>query len=702
MMGSEEQNRINKHPILSEEDFEIVPFSFNGKQVSGKKGEMLSSALIANGIQIFGHHPKDHAPQGIFCANGQCAQCTVIVDGIAVKSCMTPLQANVKVESVEGYPALPEDDEEVVFQEIETVETDVLIIGAGPAGLQAALTLGKLGAKIILVDDKDRLGGKLLLQTHKFFGSVTDSYAGTRGIEIAKILEKEVQLYPNIDIWLNSPCIGVFSDQLVGILKEEIYLHVKPKKLLVATGAREKMLAFPGNTLPGVYGAGAFQTLVNRDLVKSSEQIFIIGGGNVGIIAGYHAIQAGIEVVGLVEALPKCGGYKVHEDKLRRLGVPIYTRHTVVAVHGKDHVESTTISEIDEKFQPIKGTERTFEVDTVLIAIGLDPVNEFYHKAKEFCMDVWAAGDAYEIAEASSAMFSGKIAGMKIARSLGLTEAEVPKEWELKVEVLKSHPGPVVQREKPIKEEGIYPVFHCNQEIPCDPCASVCPKELIAIPDGGILGLPEFQNQEEIDCIGCAQCVAVCPGLAVTLVDYRDDSNNPLVTIPTEIFIGKIEKGEELLVVGEDSEDLGKHTVEKVRILKKYPNTQLITVRLPKEEALEATSFRLPKGKDIKEIQKYQDIIPDTAIICRCERITAGEIRTLIKQGITDANELKAITKIGMGACGAKTCTKLIEKLFREEQIPYEEMTPFVQRPLFVEIPLRHFAGLSKEEKQDD
>ncbi|MHA1550968.1 MAG: FAD-dependent oxidoreductase, partial [Candidatus Heimdallarchaeaceae archaeon] len=100
------------------------------------------------------------------------------------------------------------------------------------------------------------------------------------------------------------------------------------------------MLAFPGNTLPGVYGAGAFQTLVNRDLIKSSDKIFIIGGGNVGIIAGYHAIQAGIEVVGLVEALPFVSGYKVHEDKLRRLDVPIYTRHTVTAAHGKDHVEA--------------------------------------------------------------------------------------------------------------------------------------------------------------------------------------------------------------------------------------------------------------------------------------------------------------------------------------------------------------------------
>jgi sarcosine oxidase subunit alpha len=104
----------------------------------------------------------------------------------------------------------------------------------------------------------------------------------------------------------------------------------------VATGAREKSLAFKGNTLPGVYGAGAFQTLVNRDLVKSRpDRLFIVGGGNVGLIAGYHALQAGIHVVGLCEALPECSGYKVHKDKLARLGVPIYTSHTILSANGE-------------------------------------------------------------------------------------------------------------------------------------------------------------------------------------------------------------------------------------------------------------------------------------------------------------------------------------------------------------------------------
>ena len=109
---------------------------------------------------------------------------------------------------------------------------------------------------------------------------------------------------------MESTTVAIFEDKTVGIWHGgHTYTLVKPEVLLVATGARERNLAFKGNTLPGVIGAGAFQTLVNRDLVRPSEKLFIVGSGNIELIAGYHALQAGIDVVGLVEALPTCGGY---------------------------------------------------------------------------------------------------------------------------------------------------------------------------------------------------------------------------------------------------------------------------------------------------------------------------------------------------------------------------------------------------------
>ena len=393
-------HRITKHPIIEIPQRTEVTFTWNGQQMSGYEGEMISSALFANGIHIFGRHPKDHSPQGIFCANGQCSQCLVMADSLPVKSCMTPLKKSMQVESVEGLPKIPADDRLPQTTEAAIKEVDVLVIGGGPAGLSAAIELGKHNVDTLLVDDKDRLGGKLVLQTHKFFGSVEDSHAGTRGFEIGNILQQELAALPSVEIWLNTTVVAVFCDKIVGVVKKNQYCKIKPRIVLVATGAREKMLSFPGNTLPGVYGAGAFQTLVNRDLVKSSEKVLVVGGGNVGLIAAYHAIQAGIEVVALIEALPQPGGYKVHADKLKRLGVPIFTRHTVVCANGADRVESVTIAQLDDDWTIIAGSQKTFEVDTVLIAVGLAEVNEFYLKAKQFEMDVFCAGDAREILQA--------------------------------------------------------------------------------------------------------------------------------------------------------------------------------------------------------------------------------------------------------------------------------------------------------------
>jgi thioredoxin reductase/Fe-S-cluster-containing hydrogenase component 2/bacterioferritin-associated ferredoxin len=691
--------RIREHPIIAADDAETVEFTWQGQSLTGREGETIASALFANGVRIFGHHHKDGAPQGIFCANGQCAQCLVMADGIPVKSCMTPVAAGMEVLPMDGRPTLPDVEGAPETNPIDTIDIECLIVGAGPAGLSAAIELGRAGVRTLIVDDKHRPGGKLVLQTHKFFGSIDACYAGTRGIDIAKRLDEEVRDFENVQAWLDTTALAVFSDRKVGLLRKGHYILVRPQTLLVATGAREKSLAFKGNTLPGVYGAGAFQTLVNRDMVKSADRLFIVGGGNVGLIAGYHALQAHINVVGLCEALPECGGYKVHKDKLIRLGVPIYTSHTVVSANGESQVESVTIAEIDNNWDPIPDTEKTFACDTVLVAVGLEPVDEFVEKAETFGLPVYAAGDAEEIAEASAAMFTGRIRGLEIAKALGRDVGDIPPEWHRTAEILKSRPGAVVTEDIPEGEEGVLPVLHCAQEIPCNPCTSVCPQGSIVIERNDIRGLPEYVGE---GCIGCEQCVAVCPGLAITLVDYRDDRLRPTVTIPYEFPPETIDAGDIVTVLDTEGKVLGNVEVTRVRAPRFADRALLVRVKAPREIAKRIAGIRVQDPWVTESEGKTVERLEDDEIICRCERVTAGEIRKLIRSGARDMNHIKAVTRAGMGACGGKTCTTLIKRLFREEGIDLYEVEENTQRPLFMEVPLGAFAGVAAGERPSE
>jgi NADPH-dependent 2,4-dienoyl-CoA reductase/sulfur reductase-like enzyme/Fe-S-cluster-containing hydrogenase component 2/bacterioferritin-associated ferredoxin len=683
------ENRIKNHPILSIPHKEIITFYWNGKPLQALQGEMIASALIANGINVFGHHHKDGTAQGIFCANGQCAKCTVIANQIAVKSCMTEVKNNMFVKSAEGLPELPEITEKPNLQDIEEIETEVLIIGGGPAGLSAAIQIGKYNIPTILLDDKNVLGGKLVLQTHKFFGSQEDSYAGTRGIEIGDTLAQKVYNLASVSVWTNSTALFVFSDKKVGILKDGVYKIVTPKLVLNAAGAREKFLRFSGNTLAGIYGAGAFQTLVNRDLVKSSNRLFIIGGGNVGLIAGYHALQAGIEVVGLVEAMPKCGGYKVHADKLKRLGVPVYTSHTILSANGRETVESITIAQIDENFKPIAGTEKTFLCDTILVAVGLDPLAEFTQEALEAGLQVFAAGDALEIAEASSAMFNGKISGLLVAKEMGAPVEEIPQDWYDKAEVLKSHPGKILDYKLSETEEGVFPLIHCIQEIPCNPCTTVCPTESIFIKDNSLMGLPYYEGK----CIGCGKCILICPGLAITLIDYRKDKDFPIVTLPYELSKENVVAGQKVSAVDMDGNFLD--MVEIIGVdFKKSQRTALVKVKAPKEWAKKIVSFQVQESWVSQPLEKaiLPDLNENEAMICLCERVTVSDVEKVIEQGITDLNQIKAITRAGMGPCGAKTCDVLIKQVLRQKGIKSENVIANTRRPVFVEAFLEKFA----------
>lgn len=679
-------NRITRHPIMSPpEGRREVAFSFDGEIIRAYEGEALSSALASAGVSSFSTHARDGAPQGIFCANGQCSQCTVIVDGLAKKACVTALAEGMDVRSLKGLPALALAGNDFAGASKRRLSADVLVIGGGPAGLAATVELAKRGLSVVLSDDKAALGGKLVLQTHKFFGSEVDCYAGSRGVDIAKKLEAEVRSLPNVTVLANSPVVGVYKDRVAGIyIDYKNYALVDFRALVVAAGARERSILFPGNGLPGVYGAGAFQTLVNRDLVRPSSRVLIVGSGNVGLIGAYHALQAGIEVAGIVEILDKVNGYEVHADKIVRTGVPIYLSTSVISVEGEGKVERATIAAVDTDFHPILDTARTFEVDTVLVAAGLSSCDELYRQARSFGFIAVTAGDAEEIAEASSAMFGGKIAALSLLKLLG-EKVELDESWISKREVLRSKPGDRITRESVEPKAEWQPVFFCTEEIPCNPCTTVCPSKSIALraKRGSLMDLPYYSDS---GCKGCAACVAACPGLAISLV-RKIDSAWAEVLLPYE-FLDTFEAGARLPLLDKTGRFLEKAELLKKTFYKKQ-KTWVLSLKVSLANAAKAAGIRVQSETATEALPEPRfSYLPDDAILCRCERIRVGEIKEyIVKNDIRDLNQLKSI-RVGMGACGSKTCSVLLPQVFRAMGREPRSLAQLSQRPLSMEVPM--------------
>lgn len=327
--------------------------------------------------------------------------------------------------------------------------TQVAVIGAGPAGLAAAIEVARAGGLVTVIDENARPGGQLFKQIHKFFGS-REHRAGVRGFHIGEQLLAETERL-GVEVLLDSPVYALFPDRTVGYVHGGREIFLKAEKIVIAAGAAENPLAFPGSTLPGVMGAGAAQTMINVHRVLPGKKVLMIGSGNVGLIVAYQLMQAGADVAALIEAATQIGGYGVHAAKIRRAGVPIHLSHTVKRALGKDHVESVEIVALDSHWQPVAGSEKILGVDTVCVAVGLTPLTELaWLMGCEFAFvpglgghvpkhdlnmettvpGVFIAGDISGVEEASTAMEEGRLAGTACAEALGLLDGQ--KALELK------------------------------------------------------------------------------------------------------------------------------------------------------------------------------------------------------------------------------------------------------------------------------
>ena len=183
------------------------------------------------------------------------------------------------------------------------------------------------------------------------------------------------------------------------------------------------------------------------------------------------------------------------------------------------------------------------------------------------------------------------------------------------------------------------------------------------------------------------------------LVDARDDQEFPLLTLPYELAHGEMQAGSQVVAAAIDGEDLGLYPVERVLPpTKKYPGTALVQMRVPKEVAHRVAGVRAAGSWAAPPLELGSvGARAEEAIVCRCERVSEQEIRAAIRAGVRDLNQLKALTRTGMGACGGKTCRPQLARLLREEGVDASGATAMTERPLFVEVPLGVLAGVRSE-----
>ena len=515
---------------------------------------------------------------------------------------------------------------------------DLIVIGAGPAGLSAAIEAAKAGLRPIVFDENERPGGQLFKQIHKFFGS-KEHKAKVRGFKIGEELLEEARRY-GVEVVLNAAVVGLYEEKEVTVRMGDEIRHYKGDAVLVATGASENMVMFPGWTLPGVIGAGAAQTMMNLHHIQPGKRVLMLGTGNVGLVVSFQLMQAGCEVVALADAAPKVGGYGVHASKIARCSVPFYLSHTIKKAEGTDRVEKVTIAEVDSHFQFVPGTEKTFDVDTICVAVGLSPMSQLLkqagcrmndtpggivpvcdEKGETSVPGIFAAGDVSGIEEASSAMIEGRISGAAIANYLGYMEREEMEarilELEHALESLRQgmfapqNRGKVIEKTEEgidistnllkkgyvaddeierypgvTHKAGVHPVMECTQNIPCNPCQDACPKGCISIGDN-ITSLPVVNDAE---CIGCGMCVASCSGQAIFLVNEDTGDGFGTVTLPYE-FLPLPEKGDKGMALGRDGREVCEAEVLEIRQSKAFDHTSLLTIRVPKDAVMKARFF---------------------------------------------------------------------------------------------------------------
>ena len=261
-----------------------------------------------------------------------------------------------------------------------------VVIGGGCGGLAAAAKLKHEGlSDVVLIERDIELGGVLNQCIHNGFG-LTTFKEQLSGPAFAERYEREA-VDIGVEIKLGTMVTHMSKDRVIEyVSKEEGYQKLKADIIILAVGCYERSrgaLGIPGERPAGVYTAGQAQRYLNIDGYMVGKKVFILGSGDIGLIMARRMSLEGAEVLGVAELMPYSNGLPRNMKQcLDDFGIPLYLSHTVTNIYGRDRLERIELTKVDDTRQPIKGSEMYFDIDTLLLSVGLIPENTLAEEAR--------------------------------------------------------------------------------------------------------------------------------------------------------------------------------------------------------------------------------------------------------------------------------------------------------------------------------
>lgn len=486
----------------------VFPIDWDGESIDSVAGESIAAALTASG-KLALRRDKTGAPRGMFCGMGACFDCQVSVDGgPPERACLTKVRPGMKIRSLSYRTGFGESGARSHRDLIEKIECDVLIVGAGAAGMSAAIRIAEAGASVVVVDERSEPGGqffKQLASSHTFTDNKpSDSQYRDGANLIARLRNTNAQFLDAATVW------GTFRDDAGNM---EICVTAGPKSYLVRTqrivlaaGAIESVPVFTGWTLPGVMTTGAAQSLVRAYRVSPGQKVLISGNGSLNLHLAYELISAGIDVVAVAESAPPpfprrwIAGIGALASSpslimrgahylaaLRKHRVPLHYGHHILRADGEERVRFATIAKIGRDSTLLPNTEKRYEVDAVCVGYALHPSNELARllgckhnvvkpglvvpvrdeNGQSNIAGVYVIGDGGVLGGAHVAMAEGRLAGEAILGALSIEGSKSVR-----------HDRRTLRRHRRF-QRNLWSIYEAPEVAPALPDTPICRCEMI-------------------------------------------------------------------------------------------------------------------------------------------------------------------------------------------------------------------------------